>query len=179
MNKRAQILGETIPWMLRLIVTFVLFTLLLAQIWMVVNQSIQTDQADIDAYVARLVYGPHGLFIKDNAGRIVEGVIDISTMRPPWRDYQVYFEQAGEQRFGARIRLYQDADDIGTDKLFSGSQVYVHQPDIVKKKLNIGKAGLIGQGSAAYTRHILPVQVIIGNKLQPGWLDIEAVKVKK
>ncbi|RME31915.1 hypothetical protein D6789_01190 [Candidatus Woesearchaeota archaeon] len=183
MNKRA-VLGEVFPWVARLIIAAALMIFLLLQIWMVTETTTTSKEMELDIYMYRLLAGPHGILYRDpvddpKGAHPVPWVIDearITTTQLENED--PYTEYPGAERYGARIRLYNRAQDINRTPV---REAYHHKP-VYDAYASFGRAGLSMAGGALYKRHVFPVTVRSYNQGTKEytdttkWLDIEVVR---
>lgn len=169
---RRGMVGEGLQWVIRLTAATILLLLLLIQIWMITEQRAKPYGAELALYEYRLVQGPNGLFYEED-GIVEPGVVDAAKVS----DLGLYnaYSASKDLAFGARIRLYNDSTLIGSDRYL---RTAVHNPAVADVYLELGSAGLHGDGGAVYERHVYPVMIRLGEGAErtPGWLDVEVVK---
>lgn len=168
MRKKGQI-GESMQWILRLLIASLLLFILLAQIIMLVGYTETPTRMELSVYQQRLLYGPHGVYAHEDGVR--PGVVDLSRLTDQsLRD--AYYQEV--PRFAARLTLYEDADAYASGTAF---RTAVHEPKSVDKSMALAAAGLTGPGGGHYEQHVLPVLYEKADGLGQGLLKIEVMRL--
>jgi|GEM_PF-2323004 len=179
MNRRGDT-GEAVQWTMRLLFASLLFWLLVAQIGMLTNFMKTPNHMELSLYQARIISGEQGIFVTEpSTGRILPGVVDLRKLDEA--TFLAAYSPAPEGAtlddpfiFGARVRLYEKAADIDTDRALKDR----YQNEMTETYLPLARAGLTGKGGGLYERHVYPVLFVLkpGETPRPGWLEVEVVK---
>lgn len=169
MNRRGVETSEAILWIFRLIAALVLLGLLIAQIVMITGYQKRPYHMELALYQARLVSGPHGIFLQEGSS-VVPGIVDSALVTT--KHLTDAYSKEGSI-YGCRMRLFLNATSLKEEKPF---RIAYNNEELVLAYLGLGAAGLSGPGGAAYERHVYPVTVKLDKMLLPGFLEVEVVK---